>query len=247
MRYYRTIFFWFLLLFTTFPIRSWAVTLSFLPDTSRGEIGDTIQLSGRIGPSDTLRGFTMYMVYDTNQIDLSTAPIAGSLIANRTGLDFRYSDHAGAAPNRLEIGATIFGTSFWAGPGELFVIRFVLRQCGTVIPTAEVGFRRPDASFIPGVYDPPEIVICSAPPVRPFGLTIIKSGGDSVSLHWNSVTVDMDGFPLQAPPQYWIYRQAVIGPVLPPDRIAVTSDTLYFDVFAESAAYFYFITANRTP
>ena len=93
-----------------------ATELYFQPDTSFGAIGDTVDISAWITSSETVRGFTIYMYYDTNQVDLAAAPIPGALIAGLSGLDFRYADHIVAAPNWLEVGATIFGSTFWAGP-----------------------------------------------------------------------------------------------------------------------------------
>ena len=107
-----------------------AIEFFFAPDSSFGQVGDTVMLSGRIGPSDTLRGFTIYIFNDTNIVDLAEAPAPGSLISGRQGLDFRFADHIVASPEWLEVGATVFSNDYWAGPGELFAIRFVFRQCG---------------------------------------------------------------------------------------------------------------------
>jgi hypothetical protein len=103
----------------------------FVPDTNSGQIGDTIVLSGCISSSDLMRGFTVYLAYDTNLIDLAAPAIAGSLIADRDGLNFGYFDHD-YIPDALEVYGTIMNPSvdFWSGPGELFQLSFELRANG---------------------------------------------------------------------------------------------------------------------
>ena len=229
------------------PTTGRAIDFFFLPDTSFGNIGDTITLSAHIGPSDTLRGFTIYMEYDTNEIDLAYPPLPGTLLAGRPGLDFRYADHIPAAPEWLEVGATIFGNSFWAGPGELFTIRFALRACADVVPTADVGFRRPDASFILGDFNPPLIVICPRPPQAAGELVIYPYDPSSVILRWNTVTLDTFGNPLANPPLYDVVRQQVQPVVLPEATIATIPDTFYVDPFDTGTEYLYHIITQTNP
>jgi hypothetical protein len=109
----------------------------FVPDTNSGQVGDTIALSGCISSSDLMRGFTVYLAYDTNLIDLVAPAIAGSLIADRDGLNFGYFDHD-YIPDALEVYGAIMNPSvdFWAGPGELVQLSFKLRANGETSVTA---------------------------------------------------------------------------------------------------------------
>jgi len=117
-----------------------AIELFFEPDTTVADSGQIVEFSCLIGPSDLLRGFTVYMAYDTNMIDLYEPPVPGALVANQQGLQFNYFDHAPFQPNRLEIGATIFSEDFWQGPGEIFRMRMILRTCG--VESIDAPFRR---------------------------------------------------------------------------------------------------------
>lgn len=213
----------------------------FLPDTSRGNMGDTVTVTGRIGPSDTLRSFTVYLFYDTNAVDLVRPPLPGALIAGRAGLDFRYADHIPAAPNRLEIGATVFSTDYWAGPGELFIARFALRRCGDETMAGSPGFRRPDGSYIPGVFDPPMFLICPRVPQSPRELTIYQTTSDSLELRWNPVVFDELGRMLLVPPEYRIFRQQMLPAPLPPMLIGSTGSTVYTDAIESGDLYHYYI------
>ncbi len=219
-----------------------ATELYFLPDTSSGAIGDTVDLSAWITSSDTVRGFTIYMVYDTNYVDLAAPPVPGALLAGRPGLDFRYSDHIIAAPDWLEVGATIFGTSFWAGPGELFRMRMILRDCGNITMTASFGLRRPDGSFIAGDFNPPVFAICTAPPMAPDSLTIFWTGTSAV-LRWKAVTLDTLGFVLPQPPLYRIFRNQEMPAVLPFVVIDSTFGTTAEDSLATGTEHLYYIEA----
>ncbi|MBL0061396.1 MAG: hypothetical protein IPP40_07915 [bacterium] len=219
-----------------------ATELYFLPDTSSGAIGDTVDLSAWITSSDTVRGFTIYMVYDTNYVDLAVPPVAGTLLAGRPGLDFRYSDHIIAAPDWLEVGATIFGTSFWAGPGELFRMRMVLQDCGDVTMTADFGLRRPDGSFVLGDFNPPVFSICTAPPMAPDSLTIFWTG-TSALLRWKAVTLDTLGNALPQLPLYRIYRSQEMPVALPFVVIDSTVNTIAEDSLAPGSEHLYYIQA----
>jgi hypothetical protein len=222
----------------------YAIDLFFQPDTTFGNVGDTIQLSARIGASDTLRAFTVYLVYDTNQIDLATAPIPGSLIASRQGLDFRYSDHSGAAPYRLEIGATVFSTDYWAGPGEVFVARFVLRACVDPVISAEVGFRRPNSTFIAGNYIPPLIYICGRVPQSISTLTITQSPIGMFALRWQAVRLDTLGRQLLSIPQYDIFREQVWPSTISPSFIISVTDTFYSDTIDANGEYLFHVVVR---
>jgi hypothetical protein len=226
---------------------SQAIDFFFQPDTSSGNIGDTIRLSGRIGPSDTLRGFTIYLSNDTTVLDLASPPVAGSLIANRQGLDFRYLDHVASEPDWLEIGATVFSTDYWAGPGELFQVSFVLRQCGDISLSASVGFRRPNATYIAGNYDPPEIFICRAVPQYPTCLTLSPAPPEGIVLRWCSVTLDTLGHELLAPPNYRVWRQQILPVVNPAAPVATVPDTFFTDPFDTGTDYIYYVTAQAAP
>ena len=236
-----------ILIMTVLPSIGRAIDFFFEPDTSEGSVGDTITLSAQISPSDSLRGFTIYMMYDTNLIDLAAPPTAGTLLAGRPGLDFRYADHIPSAPDWLEVGATIFGTSFWAGPGELFQIRFVLRGCADVVMTADVGFRRPDGSFIPGVFHPPAILICDRVPQRANDLTIYPFDISSVVLRWLPVTQDTLGRPLLDPPSYAVVRQQIQPLELPADTVTTVPDTFYVDPYDAAIQYLYHIITQTNP
>lgn len=222
-----------------------AVDFFFEPDTATGNVGDTITLAGRIGPSDLLRAFTVYMAYDTNVLDLAAPPVPGALIAGRPGLDFRYLDHVPVAPHRLEIGATIFSTSYWAGPGEIFRARFVLRQCAdqNIVAPNNPFFLSSTSVSLPVTYDPATVLICPRIPVAPSALTIAAWPPDSVTLYWNPVTLDTLGRLLLAPAEYRIFRQQIVPP-LPPVIVATVSDTTYAEPQTGPFIHHYYIQAH---
>lgn len=219
-----------------------ATEMYFQPDSSFGAIGDTVNLSAWITSSDTMRGFTVYLIYDTNLVELAAPPVAGSLIAGLTGLDFRYLDHVPSAPGWLEVGATIFGTSFWAGPGELFQMRMVFRGCGDVPITASFSMRRPDGSYVPCTFNPPEFLICDRIPQAPDSLTIFSDGNTNV-LRWKSVTLDTLGRALIVPPLYRILRNQLAPAVLPYVVIDSTLSTSFIDVTINGDIEWYYIEA----
>ncbi len=223
-----------------------AIDFFFLPDSSYGQIGDTVLLSGHIGASDPLRGFTIYLYNDTNVIDLAEAPVPGGLIAARQGLDFRYADHIPAGPNWIEVGATVFSSDFWAGPGELFTIRFVLRQCGDYALNASVGFRRPDGTYIAGTFNVPVFLVCDRIPESPLQLTITYSQSDSVFFYWNPVLYDTMGRSLLVSPQYRISSQQILPVVLPLEVISVQADTFYSRPIPTGMQTIYSVSA-QTP
>jgi hypothetical protein len=139
-----------------------ALDFFFVPDTSFGQAGDTILVSGCIGSSDLMRGFTVYMAYDTNLIHLAAPVIAGSLIAGREGLNFGYFDHD-YIPDALEVYGTIMNPSvdFWSGPGELFQLSFMLRANGETSITDPYPplFVDSEGGFPPVIFYPATVTI----------------------------------------------------------------------------------------
>jgi len=139
-----------------------ALDFFFVPDSSVGDAGDTILVSGWIGPSDSMRGFTIYMAYDTNLICLAAPVTAGHLIADRDGLNFGYFDHD-YLPDVLEVYGTIMNPSvdFWAGPGELFRLSLKLRSGGESSITAPYPsfFISGEGGFPPVAFHPATVTI----------------------------------------------------------------------------------------
>ncbi len=226
--------------------RAMAIDFFFVPDTISGGVGDTVELSGQIGTSDLMRGFTVYIAYDTNWIDLSAPPVAGTLIAGRNGLNFNYFDHVPIHPDRLEIGGTVFGTDFWAGPGELFRVRFVLRTC-TDAPLTSAGapfFVDANGAYPPVTFHPAVVLICPRIPAAVGGLTIYPLGSSSVMLRWPEVTTDYLNRPLYTAPHYVIFRQQIQPIELPVQNVASTSDTYFLDPLEAGMEYLYYIIAE---
>lgn len=226
----------------------WAVDFFFQPDTANGNVGDTVTLAGRIGPTELLRGFTVYMAYDTNVIDLAAAPVPGTLIAGRPGLDFRYLDHVPVAPHRLEISATIFGSSFWAGPGEIFRARFVLRRCADqdIVAPSNPFFLSSTGVSLPVTYDPASVLICPRVPAAPLFLTIAAAPLPWVTLYWQPVATDTLGRSLLAPVEYRVFRQQVLPSLLPPVLVITLSDTTFSEPLNGGVLHHYYVQA-RTP
>ncbi|MBI5060520.1 hypothetical protein HZB60_12160 [candidate division KSB1 bacterium] len=224
-----------------------AIQLYFAPDSSFAAVGDTIRLSGQITPTDTLRGFSVYLVYDTTKLALVGAPVPGSLIASRSDLDFRYADHVLSAPDWLEVGATVFSADYWAGPGELFQMSMVMRGCGDEGMTAEVGFRQPGGEYIAGDFSSPAFLICDRVPVQPGQLVAAPWPAGSVTLRWNRVMSDTLGRPILFPVRYDIHRQPVFPLFGPEMVIAATADSVFVDALDSTETYHYTITATTTP
>lgn len=220
-----------------------ATEMYFQPDTSYASIGDTILFTAYITASETVRSFTVYMTYDTNDVDLVGAPTAGTLIAGLPGLDFRYADHIIAAPAWLEVGATVFGTTYWAGPGAVFQFRLVMRECGLIPMTGSFGMRRPDGSFIAGTFNAPELLVCDPVPQEPDSLTIYWNGADA-QLRWKPVTFSTFGFPLQSAPSYVIYRMEELPSQTPFAPIDTTTSTTYLDIAPPGEAHMYYVKAE---
>lgn len=213
--------------------------MSFDPDTVNADLGDTITISAYITSSITVRSFTVYLTYDTNDVDLVNAPVPGALITSLPGLDFRYSDHIPAAPDWLEVGATIFGNTFWAGPGELFQLSLVVRECGALPMSGSFSLREPDGTFHPGDFSPPALFMCDAPPTEPDSLTIFWTG-TAADLRWRPVTLNTFGQTLAQPPMYYIYRADDVSPFVIIDS---TMATVYTDLTVPADNQFYYVTA----
>ncbi|MBK6911507.1 MAG: hypothetical protein IPH10_11380 [bacterium] len=220
-----------------------ATELYFQPDSSFGLIGDTVTVSAYITASDTVRGFTVYLYYDTTLVDLAAAPVPGSLISSVPGLDFRFADHIVSAPNWLEVGATIFGGTYWAGPGELFRLRLVYRGCGDVPMNADVELWRPNGSYIPGTFNPPVFLICDRVPQAPDSLTI-QLTGSAAELHWRAVMFDTLGRALIEPPLYRVYRSTIAPIPGPYAAIDSTPSLFYLDVNAHADQSEYRVDAH---
>lgn len=220
-----------------------ATEMYFQPDTAYAQLGDTVSFTAYITASETVRSFTVYMTYDTNEVDLVGAPTPGALIAGLPGLDFRYADHIIAAPAWLEVGATVFGTTYWAGPGAVFQLRLVMRECGLIPMTGSFGLRRPDGSFIPGTFSAPRLFVCDPVPQTPDSLTIFWNGSDA-QLKWKPVTLSTFGFPLPSPPSYVIYRAEELPSQLPFAPIDTTTSTIYFDIAPPGEEHLYYVKAE---
>ncbi len=231
----------------TAPRLAEAIDFFFEPDTAVGEIGNVIQFSGRIGESELMRGYTVYMAYDTNRIDLYDAPLAGSLVANQEGLEFNYFDHPPFEPGVLEIGATVFGTDFWQGPGELFTMRMSLRTCGDepiVAPFAPF-FVAADGTYPAVAFHPALVRICDPVPQAANALTIRHvTDPAQVMLRWFPVTMDTLGRPLFQAPMYLVVGQQIQPSLDPPLTIAVVPDTFYADPLETGIEYIYTVVTQ---
>ena len=229
-----------------FPASCWAVDFFFLPDTARGDVGDTVIFSGYIGPSDSMRAFTVYLGYDTTRIRLAMPPTPGDLIAGREGLQFYYYDHTWVNPDRLDIGAAVYSTDYWAGPGELFEVRFLLLRCGDepVVAPYFPRFVAPDGSTMPWTFNPAAVLICDRVPESPSYLTIHSSPPQMVTLRWSPVTHDTLGRPLVLPVYYEVVRQQILPTEEPPATIATVSDTFFVDSTGSTSECLYRIFAQ---
>jgi len=164
-------------------------------------------------------------------------------------MQFNYFDHAPFEPDLLEIGATVFGTDFWQGPGEIFHARFNLRQCGVeqLVAPYPPFFVAADDSYPIVTYHPATVKICFVVPSLPQALTIYPDSPLSVRLFWGAVTLDSNNQPLPTAPVYNIYRQQ-LNPLPGPDQvIATVSDTFYTDSDFLNGECLYHVTAQITP
>jgi hypothetical protein len=242
---WRRLFFVLSVLATACPAA--AVDFFFQPDSASGGVPDTVLFSGRIAASDTMRGFTVYLGYDTTRLKFAGAS-AGTLIAGRQGLQFYAYDHTVANPDRLDLGAAVFSTDYWAGPGEIFQVRFALRGCGDVPVTAPYHprFVAPDGSLLPWSFEPATVLVCERVPAAPAHLTISVAATDSLQLTWRPVIHDTLGRALLSPPQYGIYQQQIRPVLLPPVLTGVVTDSAYRTAVPGSTQCTYYVIA-QTP
>lgn len=218
--------------------------LSLSPDSLFGDSGDTVTVSCMIGASELLRGYTVYLAYDTAHVDLVAPPTAGALVAGRVGLQFNYFDHIPIYPDRLEVGATVFGTDFWAGPGELFQARFRITGCndwGIFAPfnpfLVSAAGTLPSSSLTGAT-----VLACDRIPQAPDSLTIFWTGSGA-NLRWTPVTLDTLGRSLLVAPLYRIQRNQQMPFVIPFAAIDSTVTTAYHDGTAAGEEHLYFIEA----
>ena len=226
-----------------------AIDVFFVPDTVSGQVNQTVTLSVQISPTDLMRSFTIYMAYDTNRFDLYEPPTPGPVIAGHAGLQFNYFDHAPFLPNVLEVTATIFGSDFWQGPGEIFQVRFILRSCGDepLVAPYPPFFIAADDSYPPGNFHPALVRICNVVPRPAQSLTISRFDPLSVILRWLPVTQDTSGLPLPSAPSYLVSRQQILPSVQPPVFIATVPDTFYTDPYDAGVEYLYQIITQTSP
>jgi hypothetical protein len=224
-----------------------AVDFYFSPDTAQGNVGDTVMFLGRIGPSDLMRGFTVYLGYDTNKMKLAAAPKPGSLVASRQGLSFFYYDHIPTFPDRLDIGAAVYSTDYWSGPGDLFSVRFVLRGCGDVMIADPYAprFTAPDGTTMPWSFDSATVLICDRVPEAPEHVTI-AAAASVVILRWDVVTTDIRGRSLLAPATYAVFRERLRPTYLPPVQIALLEGTSCADSTRSALACRYYVIARTS-
>jgi hypothetical protein len=180
------------------------------------------------------------MAYDTNLIDLASPVLPGSLIAGRQGLEFHYFDHT-YQPNLLEVGGTVWSNDFWAGPGELFQLKFKLRQCDDAPITAPYSpfFVDAHGGFPPVTFHSGLVCICNRVPEPPNALLIQPLSADSVLLRWLPVTHDTLGRPLFEPVYYDIVRQQILPAEMPAASVAVIPDTFFIDTTGQSTECLY--------
>jgi hypothetical protein len=226
-----------------------AVELRLDPDSVQADRGQTVWLSGNIGPSESMRAFTVYLDYDTTALMLGGAPVPGALIAQRNGLDFRYLDHVASEPEWLEIGGTVFSDDFWSGPGELFRIPLVLRECGDLVITAPFGIalRNVNDLFQTGTFRNGTILSCRRIPQAAREFTIVYAGNDSVLLRWRSVAFDTLSRPLLSPPSYSIFRQPGVPGSSMAESLATIPDTAYTTSLGTAVMYRYWIKVSANP
>jgi len=223
-------------IFLCIPQAGSAIDFFFAPDTALGNAADTVWVSGRIGPSDSMRGFTIYMAYDTNLIRLAQPVAPGSLIVGREGLNFGYFDH-NYIPDVLEVYGTIMNPSvdFWAGPGELFRLGFQLRECGDAPITAPYPpfFIDAHGGFPTVTFHDGTVFICDQVPEPPYELTIQPGSPDSVILRW----------PPTGAPSYKVY--GATEPFILGSLLDTVSDTTWTDANTANrpSPYFYYVTA----
>jgi hypothetical protein len=223
-----------------------AIEIFLAPDTVRGDAGESVVVSGQIGATSIMRGFTVYLAYDTTVLDVAEAPEAGTLVSGLSGLNFNYFDHPSFEPNVLEIGGTVFGTDLWSGPGELFRVRFALRRCMDMMITAPfVPFLVDSAGGLPAAHFTPTLVtVCGRVPAAPQGLTAYCVE-DTLRIRWQAVRQDTLGRMLFVEPVYAVLRER-LSPLPDVILLAVVADTFYADSTL-IGEYLYHISALSAP
>jgi hypothetical protein len=240
--------FLFAIFLLNFAVAGYAVEVYLSPDSIETNIGDTVTVGCLIGPSDLLRGYTVYLSYDTNRVKLAAPPLPGSVVSGQSGLNFSYFDHEPFFPEVLEVSATVFGDDFWQGPGDLFSARFVILECGDE-PLA--------TPYLPFIVDPGNnsvevtvtgslLMICERIPSPVSSLTVYPDIG-GIRLSWNPVTTDTLNRPLLLQPVYSIFRTSIIQSSLPPLMIGSVADTTYWDSLEPDDGYTYYIVTGPAP
>lgn len=234
-----------LLLLTVKVASAQPYQLYLSPDSLFSNGGDTVTVSCMIGPSELMRGYTVYLAYDTNHVDLIAPPTAGALIAGHVGLQFNYFDHVPIHPDRLEVGATVFGTDFWAGPGELFQARFRVTGCNDwpIYAPFNPFLVSATGSLPPSTLTGAAVFACERVPQSPDSLTIVWVPA-GVSLRWKPVTLDTLGRNLIVPPLYEIYRSQILPTELPFFVIGSTPATTYTDSTSSGDEHLYHVRAQ---
>lgn len=215
------------------------------PDSIFANNGDTVTVQCWIGPTPPMRGFAVYLAYDTNHVDLVGAPQQGSVIQGHSGLQFGYFDHTPIIPNRLEVGGTVFSTDFWEGPGPLFSAQFRVIGCGdfSIYPAYPPDLvdgtgASPDATMLGNV-----VLSCERVALPPDSLTIVWAGSVA-RLRWRPVTLDTLGRLLISPPLYRIFRSEEAPLIVPFTVIDSTLSTSYDDASAAGETHLYYVTST---
>ncbi|MBK6765054.1 MAG: hypothetical protein IPG71_01740 [bacterium] len=234
-----------LLLLTTRVAFAQPYQLFLTPDSLFSNGGDTVTVSCMIGPSELLRGYTVYLAYDTNHVDLIAPPTAGTLIAGRVGLQFNFFDHIPIQPNRLEVSATVFGTDFWAGPGELFQARFRVTGCNDwgIYPPFNPFLVSATGSLPPSTLTGATVLACERVPQAPDSLTIVWVP-NGVALRWKPVMLDTLGRGLLIPPLYEVWRSEVMPTDLPFAVIGSTPLPTFTDSTSSGDEHLYHVRAQ---
>lgn len=233
-----------LVLLISLPVQ--AVDVFLVPDSTYGDAGDTVEITCEIGATELMRGYTVYMAYDTNLIRLVHPALPGSVVADQEGLQFNYFDHIPIFPDRLEIGATVFGDDLWSGPGDIFTARFELLDCGDVPITAPFPpfFVDAENNYPPTTFTGAAVLICGRVPAPVSDLVILPLTTGGVHLWWNPVATDTLGRPLTEPPVYSIFRQQILPDLQPAAFLNAVSDTEYFDSYSTGSMYQYYIVVE---
>jgi hypothetical protein len=206
-------------------------------------------MSAQIDASVPLRGFVVYLRYDTTMIKLAVPPVTGTLVRNVPGLNFSYFDHPPFYPTLLSVGGAVMGSATFSGPGELFQIRFLLRQCGdaSISMSGTPYLQDTNGVFITSSYTPAVIMVCPRIPVAVSGLTISQMPNNSFALYWPPASTDLLGRRLFVPVAYRVLRQQIQPEILSPLELTVVADTSYVDVNPAGTQCLYHIVVSSTP